>query len=45
MAAGSLEKDDARDMINLANTRVPKYAVIILLLEVIAHTLGQNRIS
>ena len=43
--AGDLRKDDANDIANLANTRVPKYTASILFFEVIAYILGRNHIS
>ena len=42
---GRWTKAGARDMIDLANARVPKYTASILFLEVIAYILGRNHIS
>ena len=38
---GCLTKDNMRDMINLADSRVPKYTASILLLRATAYTLGE----
>ena len=41
MVIGCLMKVDARDIINLANTRVPRYTATTLFPQVTAHTLGE----
>jgi len=45
MTVGGLEKDDASDIANLANAKLPKYAASILFLKVIAYILRQYCIS
>ena len=38
-------KKDTRNVVNLANARIPKYTMNVLFLRVIAYSLGRNRIG